>query len=324
MLPHRADSSAAPTTVRIPPCLACSTASVTPPAATPGGSSRVAADRRRRGRSQRRRRRHPNELPATRRRVPTGRRRARGALPRPERLQLAGRLPRDGRASRPETHAALSDAGDSARRRSRTSSTSPTPSTRADRPSARTARRVRHGRLRHRRDRRPRSSTRPRPRSRRCATPASRWSTAALLGYRRGDEEPGSEMIGMAVAVVVLAIAFGSLVAMSLPIGVALIGLLVGTSAIGILSGYVPSRRSPPWSGSMLGLGVGIDYALFILARHRQNIDRRHAGRRVRRPRQRHGRAVGALRRQHRGRGDRRPAGGRHPDARRRWAGRPR
>ena len=50
-----------------------------------------------------------------------------------------------------------------------------------------------------------------------------------LLGVAKGDEEPGSEMIGIAVAIIVLAIAFGSLVAMSLPIAVALIGLLVGT-----------------------------------------------------------------------------------------------
>jgi RND superfamily putative drug exporter len=94
-----------------------------------------------------------------------------------------------------------------------------------------------------------------------------------LLGVAKGDEEPGSEMIGIAVAIIVLAIAFGSLVAMSLPIAVALIGLLVGSSSIGILSGYLTVPSITTIVASMLGLGVGIDYALFILARHRQHLD---------------------------------------------------
>jgi RND superfamily putative drug exporter len=94
-----------------------------------------------------------------------------------------------------------------------------------------------------------------------------------LLGYAKGEQEPGSEMIGVGVAIIVLAIAFGSLVAMSLPIAVALIGLLVGTSAIGILSGVMTVPSITLIVASMLGLGVGIDYALFILARHRQNLD---------------------------------------------------
>ena len=94
-----------------------------------------------------------------------------------------------------------------------------------------------------------------------------------LLGVAKGEQEPGSEMIGIAVAIIVLAIAFGSLVAMSLPIAVALIGLLVGSSSIGILSGYLTVPSITTIVASMLGLGVGIDYALFILARHRQHLD---------------------------------------------------
>ena len=76
----------------------------------------------------------------------------------------------------------------------------------------------------------------------------------------------------MGVAVVVLVLAFGSLVAMSLPLGVALISLLVGTGAIGMISGQLAIPSSATMVGSMLGLGVGIDYALFVLARHRENI----------------------------------------------------
>ena len=95
---------------------------------------------------------------------------------------------------------------------------------------------------------------------------------SGLLGDADAPAEPKSELIGMGVAVVVLVLAFGSLVAMSLPLGVALISLLVGTSTIGLISGQIPIPASATLVGSMLGLGVGIDYALFVLARHRENI----------------------------------------------------
>jgi RND superfamily putative drug exporter len=94
-----------------------------------------------------------------------------------------------------------------------------------------------------------------------------------LLGYAKGDAEPSSEAIAIGVAVIVLIVAFGSLVAMSLPIVVALTAILIGSSAIGILSGQVAVPQMASIVGLMLGLGVGIDYALFVLARHRQNLD---------------------------------------------------
>jgi putative drug exporter of the RND superfamily len=93
------------------------------------------------------------------------------------------------------------------------------------------------------------------------------------LGLAAGGGAPGSEQIGILVAVVVLAIAFGSLVAMSLPIVVALVGLLVGLSAIGLVSGVLAVPEIATIVAMMMGLGVGIDYALFILARHRQNLE---------------------------------------------------
>ena len=94
------------------------------------------------------------------------------------------------------------------------------------------------------------------------------------LGYANVDDGgSNSELIGIIVAVVVLAIAFGSLVAMSLPIVVALLGILIGSSTIGILSGFAPVPEIATIVGMMMGLGVGIDYALFILARHRQNLE---------------------------------------------------
>ncbi len=93
------------------------------------------------------------------------------------------------------------------------------------------------------------------------------------LGYAKGDAEPGSEKVGILVAIIVLAVAFGSLVAMSLPIIVALVAILIGMSTIGIASGFMDVPDITTIVGIMLGLGVGIDYALFILARHRQHLE---------------------------------------------------
>ena len=92
------------------------------------------------------------------------------------------------------------------------------------------------------------------------------------LGYANLPAGGNSELIGIVMAIIILAIAFGSLVAMSLPIGTALIGIVVGSSSIGIMAGIVPVPQITGIVAMMLGLGVGIDYALFILTRHRQNL----------------------------------------------------
>jgi RND superfamily putative drug exporter len=92
------------------------------------------------------------------------------------------------------------------------------------------------------------------------------------LGYANAAAGGNSELIGILMAVVILAIAFGSLVAMSLPIVSALFAILIGSSTIGIMSGLLPVPSITGVVAMMLGLGVGIDYALFILARHRQNL----------------------------------------------------
>ena len=94
------------------------------------------------------------------------------------------------------------------------------------------------------------------------------------LGYAKGDAAPGSEKIGILVAVVVLAIAFGSLVAMSLPIVVALVGLAHRHQRHRHhVRRIVAVPKIATVVAMMIGLGVGIDYALFILARHRQNLE---------------------------------------------------
>jgi RND superfamily putative drug exporter len=95
------------------------------------------------------------------------------------------------------------------------------------------------------------------------------------LGYANAAGAPASEQLGILVAVVVLAVAFGSIVAMSVPIVVALFGIVIGFSSIGILSGQISMPEIATVVAMMLGLGVGIDYALFILARHRQHLEER-------------------------------------------------
>jgi RND superfamily putative drug exporter len=92
------------------------------------------------------------------------------------------------------------------------------------------------------------------------------------LGYAKGESDPGSELIGILIAVLVLTVAFGSIVAVGLPIATALCALLVGTSAIAIASGFFSIPSIATIVAVMMGLGVGIDYALFVLSRHRHNI----------------------------------------------------
>ena len=82
----------------------------------------------------------------------------------------------------------------------------------------------------------------------------------------------GAEMIGLAVAVIVLLVAFGSLIAMGLPIGMALAGLALGVSAMALVAHLIEVPSWAPQMGTMIGLGVGIDYALFVVTRHRENL----------------------------------------------------
>ena len=83
-------------------------------------------------------------------------------------------------------------------------------------------------------------------------------------------EPPQAELIGLGFAVVILIVAFGSVLAMGLPIGVALAGIAAGISLVGLTSLVLPMPEFTPTLGIMLGLGVGIDYALFIVTRYRE------------------------------------------------------
>ena len=87
-----------------------------------------------------------------------------------------------------------------------------------------------------------------------------------------GFELPESEILGILAAVIILLLAFGSVLAMGLPVGTALFGLGVGA---GVARPRSPTRSAmpefAPQIAAMIGLGVGIDYALFIVTRYREN-----------------------------------------------------
>ncbi|MFE5710888.1 MMPL family transporter [Streptomyces sp. NPDC056501] len=90
-------------------------------------------------------------------------------------------------------------------------------------------------------------------------------------------EAPGghiAEVVGVAVAAVVLFLAFGSLAASVLPIATALVSVGIAYSGIVLLGHLMIVADFAPMLGMLVGLGVGIDYALFIVTRHRRGLKR--------------------------------------------------
>ena len=81
---------------------------------------------------------------------------------------------------------------------------------------------------------------------------------------------PESEALGLLAAMVILVLAFGSVLAMGLPIGIALIGLVLASGIVTLASHVVSMPDASTSMVAMIGLGVGIDYALFIVTRFRE------------------------------------------------------
>ena len=81
-----------------------------------------------------------------------------------------------------------------------------------------------------------------------------------------------SEAIGFGVAIVVLLIGFGSVIASGVPLITALISVIVGLACLGLLAAALTFASVSPTLATMIGLGVGIDYALFLLTRYRQQV----------------------------------------------------
>jgi putative drug exporter of the RND superfamily len=93
-----------------------------------------------------------------------------------------------------------------------------------------------------------------------------------LPGTIQEPETGAAEAGGVLGAVVILLVAFGSVIAMGLPIGLALLGIAAGISTIGVVALVVDIPSVAPLLATMIGLGVGIDYALFVVTRHRRHL----------------------------------------------------
>ena len=78
------------------------------------------------------------------------------------------------------------------------------------------------------------------------------------------------EIVGIAAAMIILLLAFGSVIAMGLPIGLSLFGLALGISSLSLINLVFDIPSWAPQVASMIALGVGIDYALFLVTRHRE------------------------------------------------------
>ncbi|RST13835.1 MMPL family transporter [Streptomyces sp. WAC05374] len=89
---------------------------------------------------------------------------------------------------------------------------------------------------------------------------------------RPEPDDRTSEAIGFGVAVLVLLIGFGSVVAAVMPLVTALIAVVCGLALLGLLAAGFTFATVSPTLATMIGLGVGIDYALFLITRHRQNL----------------------------------------------------
>ncbi|WP_183092649.1 MMPL family transporter [Nocardioides stalactiti] len=90
-----------------------------------------------------------------------------------------------------------------------------------------------------------------------------------------------AELIGIGIALIVLLLTFGSAIAAGLPILTAVFGVVLGMTGVTAMTALTDIGSSTPLLASMIGLAVGIDYTLFILARYRTELhhtdDRKHA-----------------------------------------------
>jgi RND superfamily putative drug exporter len=90
--------------------------------------------------------------------------------------------------------------------------------------------------------------------------------------FQKNPLNGATEAIGLAAAIIILLIAFGSVLAMGLPIGTAVFGIGTGTAIVMIVRNVVNMPDFTTAAVAMIGLGVGIDYALFIVTRYRENL----------------------------------------------------
>ncbi|RFA07723.1 hypothetical protein B7R21_14210 [Subtercola boreus] len=98
--------------------------------------------------------------------------------------------------------------------------------------------------------------------------------TVAYAGVKAPEpaSDPSQEAGSLVVALIILAITIGSLLAAGMPLITAIFGVVISTSSITIVSDFVTISSSAPILAQMLGLAVGIDYSLFIVSRHRSQL----------------------------------------------------
>ncbi len=110
---------------------------------------------------------------------------------------------------------------------------------------------------------------------------------------RAPADDRAAELAGLAAAALILLVAFGSVLAAVLPLATALVGVGAGLGVVGIVAGTLTFATSAPTLATMIGLGVGIDYALFLTTRFRQDVaEGRDPGRATARTAARTGHAV--------------------------------
>ncbi|MCL4288017.1 MAG: MMPL family transporter, partial [Thermoleophilia bacterium] len=98
-------------------------------------------------------------------------------------------------------------------------------------------------------------------------------SAGGYLGQQVSQPEThSSEVVGIAAAIVILLFTFGTAVAMAMPITTAILGLVISLCAIALAGHAIEIPTVAPTLATMIGLGVGIDYALFIVTRHRSHL----------------------------------------------------
>lgn len=103
-------------------------------------------------------------------------------------------------------------------------------------------------------------------------------STAHATGLaaeneRRHVARLKSEVIGLSLALVLLLIMFGSLVAAAIPLVSAIFSVTAGLALLGLIAAAVTFPTTAPTIATLLGLGVAVDYGLFLVARHREQLD---------------------------------------------------
>src|SRR5215831_4029141 len=94
---------------------------------------------------------------------------------------------------------------------------------------------------------------------------------AGEIGQKTSDLK--SEVIGLACALLLLLAMFGSLIAAAIPLVAALFSVLSGLALLGLLARLITFPTTAPTIATLLGLGVAVDYGLFMVARHREQLD---------------------------------------------------